>query len=194
MQGIHLSLILVPLIVFSSELSFSHGGRLDSKGGHWNRTAGTYHYHRKPQPQFQQKEFMDLVARVIDGDTIVLKKLGKVRYIGVNTPETKHPLKGVEYYGAEATEFNKKLVSGKQVKIILDVQERDKYGRVLGYVYVGPKFEVFVNAELVKQGYATVSTYPPNVRFVDLFLKLQREAREKERGLWGEPSSAPASE
>jgi micrococcal nuclease len=124
------------------------------------------------------------VARVVDGDTIVVRvygRLEKVRYIGVNTPEVHHPTKGEEPGGREASEVNRRLVQGKQVRLELDVRERDRYGRLLAYVWVG---DTMINAELVRLGYAQVMTIPPNVRYQHLFLKLQREAREGGRGLW----------
>ena len=108
-----------------------------------------------------------------------------MRYIGVNTPETNHPTKGEEPGGREATEVNRRLVKGRTVHLRLDVQERDRYGRLLAYVWISQDGkEVMVNAELVRLGYAQVMTIPPNVRYQDLFLKLQREAREAGRGLW----------
>lgn len=121
------------------------------------------------------------VERVIDGDTIVLTNGEKVRYIGIDTPETKDPRKPVEYFGKEAYEANRKLVEGKTVRLEFDVQKTDKYGRLLAYVYIG---DIFVNAWLVENGYAKVSTYPPNVKYQELFLKLQKEARENNRGFW----------
>jgi micrococcal nuclease len=134
-----------------------------------------------PQPH---QSLTGTVIRVIDGDTIHVRvngRIEKVRYIGVNTPETHHPTKGEEYGGREATEVNRRLVEGKTVRLKLDVQERDRYGRLLAYVYVG---DTMVGAELVRLGYAQVMTIPPNVRHQELFLKLEREARETERGLW----------
>jgi micrococcal nuclease len=126
------------------------------------------------------------VVRVIDGDTIqvccVLEGLQRVRYIGINTPETKHPTKGVEHFGKEASEANRKLVSGKIVELEFDVQHWDKYGRILGYIYL--QDGTFVNAWLVENGYAQVMTVPPNVKHEGLFRKLQREAREARKGLW----------
>ena len=122
--------------------------------------------------------------RIVDGDTIHVRigaRTEKVRYIGVNTPEVHHPTKGEEPGGREASEVNRQLVAGKRVRLQLDVQERDRYGRLLAYVWVG---DLMVNAELVRQGYAQVMTIPPNVRYQDLFLKLQRDAREAGRGLW----------
>lgn len=147
------------------------------------------------------KAYQALVRRVIDGDTIELTDGRKVRYIGLNTPETKHPTKGVEWYGKEAAAFNKKLVEGKRVSLEFDVQKKDRYGRLLAYVFVPlstvrklPEFKdlkeketprIFVNAELVRLGYAQVMTIPPNVKHQKLFLKLQREARAAKHGFWG---------
>ena len=124
------------------------------------------------------------VVRVVDGDTIHVRftdRVEKIRYIGVNTPEIHHPSKGEEPGGREAAEVNRGLVGGRRVRLELDVQTRDRYGRLLAYVWVG---DTMVNAELVRLGYAQVMTVPPNVRYQDLFLKLQREARDAGRGLW----------
>ena len=124
------------------------------------------------------------IVRVIDGDTIEVEIEGKsykVRYIGIDTPELHHPEKPVEYYAQEAYEKNRELVEGKTVFLEKDVSETDRYGRLLRYVYVG---DTFVNAYLVQQGYAQVSTYPPDVKYQERFLELQREARKAQRGLW----------
>ena len=124
------------------------------------------------------------VVRVVDGDTIHVKVgdyVEKVRYIGMNTPEIHRPTKGEQPGGREAAEMNRRLVGGKRVRLELDVRSRDRYGRLLAYVWVG---ELMVNAELVRLGYAQVMTVPPNVRHQELFVKLQREAREAGRGLW----------
>jgi micrococcal nuclease len=124
------------------------------------------------------------VIRVVDGDTIHVKlgdRVEKVRYIGVNTPELRHPSRGEEPGGRVAAEVNRRLVGGQRVRLERDVQSRDRHGRLLAYVWIG---ELMVNAELVRLGYAQVMTVPPNVRHQDLFVKLQREAREAGRGLW----------
>lgn len=130
--------------------------------------------------QIKPQEYQ--VIRVIDGDTIVVESIGKVRYIGVNTPEIHHPTKGVEYYGKEAFLANRKLVEGKKVRLEYDVQQKDKYGRTLAYVYVR---DLFINAKLLADGFAQVMTIPPNVKYTDSFLKLQREAQSAGKGLWG---------
>lgn len=130
-----------------------------------------------------------LVVRVVDGDTIHVRiegRVEKVRYIGVNTPELHHPTRGEEAGGRQAHAANRRLVEGKRVRLDLDVQSRDRYGRLLAYVWTG---DTMVNAELIRLGYAQVMTVPPNVRHQALFLKLQRAAREAGRGLWGLPAT-----
>lgn len=124
------------------------------------------------------------VVMVVDGDTIHVRvdaRIEKIRYIGINTPEVRHPTKGEEPGGREASAVNRRLVEGQQVRLELDVQRRDQYGRLLAYVWVAG---LMVNAELVRQGYAQVMTVPPNVRYQARFLALQREAREARRGLF----------
>jgi micrococcal nuclease len=102
--------------------------------------------------------------------------------IGVYTADTSHPTKGVEPFGKDAKEANRRLVAGKTVRLERDVKKYDQYRRLLAYVYVG---DTMVNAEPVRQGYAQVTTYPPNVKYQELFLKLQRGGREAKRGSWG---------
>lgn len=121
------------------------------------------------------------VTKVVDGDTIELEGGQKVRYIGIDTPETVDPNKKVQCYGKEASDKNKSLVEGKEVKLVKDVSETDKYGRLLRYVYVG---DTFVNDYLVRQGYANASSYPPDVKYQDQFTKAEKEARDNNRGLW----------
>ncbi len=139
-------------------------------------------------PAAAQSTLAGTVIRIVDGDTIhvrVGERLEKVRYIGVNTPELHHPRKGEEPGGRAAAAVNRDLLSGRRVRLELDAQSRDRYGRLLAYVWVD---DIMVNAELVRRGFAQVMTVPPNVRHQALFLKLQREAREAGRGLWAEPA------
>ncbi|MDI6815919.1 MAG: thermonuclease family protein [Actinomycetota bacterium] len=121
------------------------------------------------------------VVRIIDGDTIEVRltdgQVRKVRYIGIDTPERSEDLY------TEATRANARLVDGKEVSLVKDISETDRYGRLLRYVYVG---ETFINAELVRQGYAAAATYPPDVAYADFFVKLAAEAREKGVGLWSD--------
>lgn len=138
------------------------------------------------------------VVEVVDGDTIKVEIGGRqyiLRYIGVDTPETRHPDRPVEPYGLEATAANERLVAGKVVYLEKDVSETDRYGRLLRYVWVDG---LMVNEELVRQGYARVSTFPPDVKYAERFLELEREAREAGRGLWGletpaVPTAPPAA-
>lgn len=126
------------------------------------------------------------VIDAVDGDTIILKNNERVRYIGLDTPETVHPKKQIECFGREASKFNKKLVEDKKVHLEKDISDRDQYGRLLRYVYVEDEKgkEIFVNLELVKQGYARVITYPPDVKYQAEFLKAQKEAQYLKKGLW----------
>jgi len=96
---------------------------------------------------------------------------GKARYSGIVTPETVHPTNRVEYFGKEASEKKGELVEGKTVFLEKDVSEIDKYGRLLRYVWID---DVVVNAELVRLGYAQVVTYPPDVKYQEYFLQLQK--------------------
>lgn len=108
----------------------------------------------------------------------------EVRWLGLDTPETHYPEKPVEYFGVKTSKFNQQLVGGKKVKLEYDVQKKDQYNRHLAYVYVKQDGEwINVNAELLQKGYARVYTLPPNVKYSDYFLELEKEARENCRGL-----------
>ncbi len=134
------------------------------------------------------------VSRVIDGDTIVLNDGRKVRYIGIDTPETVHPTKNVQCFGKQASNKNRELVLGKTVELEKDISETDRYGRLLRYVYLDG---VMINHKLVAEGYATTVTYPPDVKYKEEFSKAQAQARQARLGLWGnecnESSSTHAS-
>lgn len=129
-----------------------------------------------------------IVAKVIDGDTIELAGGARVRYIGVNTPELRRRVDGRWIYrpqrlAEEAKAFNTGLVMGKRIRLEYDQERKDRYDRWLAYAFVG---EVFVNAELVKAGFARVTLYPPNLRYADLFLRLEERARDQGLGVWAE--------
>lgn len=127
------------------------------------------------------------VTRVVDGDTIIVDFNGKeerVRLIGVDTPESVHPDKSKNVPEGEiASKFTKEKIEGKEVALEFDVQERDHYGRLLAYVWFGG---TMFNKTLLQEGYAQIATYPPNVKYVDDFTKIQEEARENNKGLWSE--------
>lgn len=136
-----------------------------------------------------------LVKRVVDGDTLLLENGKRVRLIGIDTPEihesrklyrdaqrTKQNVLTIQAMGRRSYEFTCNLVEGKRVRLEFDVEKKDKYNRLLAYAYL--KDQTFVNAEIVKQGYASLMTIPPNVLYADLFRTLYQEARENNRGLW----------
>ena len=147
-------------------------------------------------PLGQPYDYNDiLVKRVVDGDTLQLVNGERVRLIGIDTPEMHESSKlyrdsqrsgrdvfAIKELGRQAFEFTKKLVEGKRVSLEFDVEKHDKYGRILAYVYL--KDGTFVNAEIVKQGYASLMTIPANVKYADLFRRLYQEARMNKRGLW----------
>ncbi len=118
------------------------------------------------------------VQRVIDGDTFEVH----LRLIGVDTPETRHPRKPVEYYGEDASRFLKNLIQGKRVRIRFGRQRWDRYGRLQVYVFLADGR--LVNAMLISEGYARASPYPPNLKYANLFRRLERTARTQRKGLW----------
>jgi micrococcal nuclease len=129
------------------------------------------------------------VKSVVDGDTFWAddgsEKGIKIRLIGVDAPESRNTgKKKIGYYGQQSKEYLIKLLVGKIVRLEYDVDKTDQYYRTLAYVYLPDG--TFVNAELVKKGYAMVMTVPPNVKYAEKFVKLQRRARIKSRGLWNE--------
>jgi micrococcal nuclease len=134
------------------------------------------------------------VTRVIDGDTIEValdNEILAVRLIGIDTPETVHPTKPVECYGPAASRFTSGVLQGRPVRLEFDVERIDRYGRTLAYVWLG---DDLFNETLVARGFAQVTTYPPNVKYVDRFLAAQRDARSHERGLWGAVCNQPKPE
>jgi len=136
-----------------------------------------------------------LVTRAVDGDTLVLENQERVRLIGIDTPEmhesdklyrdaqrSGQDIETIKKLGRRSYEFTKNLVEGKRVRLEFDVERFDKYKRILAYVYLLDG--TFLNAAIIEQGYASMMTYPPNVKYADLFLRLYRQARENKRGLW----------
>jgi micrococcal nuclease len=125
------------------------------------------------------------VVDVVDGDTIEVALGGeteRVRYIGVDTPESVAPGQPAECFGHRASDANARLVEGEEVRLVFDQELRDAYGRLLAYVYVGG---VLVNAELVERGFARTLEIPPNTAKADLLERLEVAAGRVGRGLWG---------
>lgn len=120
------------------------------------------------------------VTRVVDGDTIELAGRGKARLIGVDTPEV---YGGRECFGDQASQFTKREVGGKPVRFTVGREQRDRYGRLLVYVWRADGQSL--NARLVAGGYARPLTIRPNDRYAPLFARLSRRARQNEQGLWG---------
>lgn len=128
-----------------------------------------------------------LVTRVVDGDTFEIEGGLIVRVLGIDTPETVDPRRPVGCFGKEASNETKSLISGKTVILQKDVSDKDKYKRLLRYVYLPLPDDklLFVDDYLVREGYAKVLTYPPDVKYTEQFLQAEREAREAKKGLWG---------
>jgi len=132
------------------------------------------------------RELRGRVVRITDGDTIRVALAGRVervRYIGIDTPEEVRPDTPVQCYARRAAAENARLVAGREVRLVLDVEPRDRFGRLLAYVYRAGD-GLFVNATLVRGGFARTLTIPPNVRYADRFAALARQARRAGRGLW----------
>lgn len=190
---------------------FAHSGRTDANGCHTNRKTSEYHCHNAPKTietkearmeardlkeqkdartapvpepveSQAQSEAKFLVTRIVDGDTIELSNGDKVRYIGIDTPETVDPRKSVQCFGKEAKDANKNLVLNKTVILRKDISNTDKYGRLLRYVYL--EDGTFVNLWLVKNGYATAYTYPPDIAHSQELVAAGKEAKKNGRGLW----------
>jgi micrococcal nuclease len=137
-----------------------------------------------PGPSTGSRKFTAVVKTVISGDDVFLADGTRLRYIGIDAPETNLPKRDAVYYGKDAYEFNKSLVEGREVRIETDVMEKDKRGRILGYVFVGDQF---INAQIVKNGFAAAAKYPPNLKYQDILEAMEKEARSAKKGLWSGP-------
>ena len=117
------------------------------------------------------------VIRVIDGDTFITKEQQKVRYIGINAPEINEP------YGMEATQYNKTLIEGKNVHIVLDNMQKDRFGRILGYVYIG---DTLINKQIIAKGWAIAENISPNTLHAQEFQQAEKEAHKTCQGIWAD--------
>lgn len=199
--------VLLLLLFITQSTAYPHSGRTDTQGGHTNKKTGEYHYHNKPESKLSplsplsQSKFTAKIISITDGDTLKVDYNGQkesIRLIGIDTPESRNNKKAkkdakrsgqdietIIAMGKRSTAYVEGLVKpGDLITIEFDVQQRDRYGRLLGYVYFSDG--KMLNAEIVKAGYATVMTIPPNVKYKDRFLRAYRQARESKRGLWEE--------
>ncbi|MBQ4470177.1 MAG: thermonuclease family protein [Synergistaceae bacterium] len=204
------TILAVLLVLAVSSMAFAHPGKLDANGGHYDKD-GNYHYHKGPNAAEsmeirRNQTYKAEIVRVVDGDTAIVSfitddgvkyKNERVRFLGVDTPETVHPNKPVQYYGKEASNFTKKELTGKTVWLQTDVSPLDRYNRMLAYVWLEEPSKAdlededaikakMYNAKLLLEGYAQVMTIQPNSRYSEIFVRFQREARENNKGLWGE--------
>ena len=175
-------IFIIPILIvllFTAMYAYTHGGGLDENGGHTDYATGEYHLHRKtnedtpteivasaipyPVENFTEDTAYEVI-RIVDGDTVIISYEAvhtTVRLIGVDTPETKHPNRGEEKYGREASVFLQNLLQGESVYLRFDDQNTtDLYGRTLAYLYRAPD-GLFVNLEIVRQGYGVAYTAFP---------------------------------
>jgi micrococcal nuclease len=159
------------LIAGLALLLFEQGEEPGRSGGDDDAAAGT-------------GEVVTTVTRVVDGDTVEVELEGEtedVRYIGVDTPESVAPGEPVECFGERAAEVNRRLVEGRRVRLVLGAERRDRYGRLLAYVFAD---EMLVNAELLRRGFARTLAIPPNTDRAERFDRLEQQAANAGRGLW----------
>ena len=206
-------IIATLLVMALTTMAFAHPGKLDANGGHTDKETGEYHYHKGPNALqsleiLRNKVYKAKVERVVDGDTAIVSFIfddgskylkERVRFLGVDTPETVHPNKPVQYYGKEASDFTKAQLTDKIVWLQTDVSAKDRYDRMLAYVWLKEPTEkdlddeaaireYMYNAKLLLEGYAQLMTIQPNSRYANLFVHFQREARQDNKGLWGKQS------
>src|SRR3989338_1163491 len=134
-----------------------------------------------PGNTLDEKTCTYLVTKVIDGDTFEIEGGEKVRLIGIDTPETVDPRRPVGCFGQEASNATKSLLEGKWIRMETDITDKDKYKRLLRYVWIN---NVFINEYLVRQGYALSYSYPPDTKYQGLFDAAEIEAQENKQGLW----------
>lgn len=177
----------ISLAVFLIALAFTDSGRISIERAALDRMGtaeGEPAINRVASKQESQgARTSAIVLRAIDGDTIELTDGERVRYIGIDTPESVDPRRPVECLGQEAARRNRELTLGRTVYLESDIENRDRYGRLLRYVYLADG--TMVNEMLAREGFAEPATVPPNVRYVKLFRDAGAEARNAQIGLWG---------
>ncbi|MBP1749962.1 MAG: nuclease (SNase protein) [Deltaproteobacteria bacterium] len=123
-----------------------------------------------------------VVRKIIDGETIQLESGEIIKYIGVSTPDM-NKKEGPEFYARQAVNYNKKLVFMKKIRLEFDAKRKDEAGNMLAYVFVK---KTFVNAELIRNGYARAEVAPPNLKYKDTLLDAERKAKADDKGIWAE--------
>jgi micrococcal nuclease len=179
-RGLALVLLLAVLLA-GCDASLGGGGG----GGKAPARLATSAAERAAWPDPPKDAVVARVQRVVDGDTFIAtvrNRRERVRIIGVDTPESVDPNRPDEPFGEEASAFAKHYLDGATVRLAGDVEPRDRYGRLLAYVWL--RDGTFWNALLAAEGYAQQLTIPPNVTYADLFRRLVGEARRNDRGLW----------
>ena len=144
-------------------------------------------FHGHSSNELRETRLTGRVTRIVDGDTIEVRlhdRTETVRYIGVDTPESVKPGVPVQCFAKQASAFNHRLVAGRSVRLRLGPEHRDRYGRLLAYVFLEGGKAVFVNAALVRRGYARTLAIAPNTRLATRFDRLERAAMRRGRGLW----------
>ena len=177
-----LVMVLLAVALAGCQASLDHGG---GSAGEAPAGLATTRAERAAWPGPPGDAVAAEVQRVTDGDTFVATVDGRkerVRVIGVDTPETVAPDRPVEPYGRQASSFARRYLTGATVRLAGDAEQRDRYGRLLAYVWLADG--TFWNALLVAEGYAQQLTIPPNVTYAGLFRRLAAEARRRDRGLW----------
>lgn len=172
------TIIFIIFVLLTTILSFFIGEKIDKS----NLIEDIQHeITLEKQETSSPNTETSFVSRIIDGDTIELDNKNKVRFIGIDTPETKDNTSGIECFGEEASLETTKLLLNKSVFLEKDISETDRYGRLLRYVYVDG---IMINEYLVKNGFALASSYPPDVKYQEKFKDAERYARENNLGLW----------
>ena len=195
--------IAILLLLSLAAAANAQPGKLNENSSHYNKGGrNDKEIFMTSYPVKENSVYKAKIKRVVDGDTAIIYfltddgtryKEERIRFIGVNTPESVDPNRPVEYYGKEASDFTKKELRDKTIWVLTDAGVRDKYDRLLGYIWLdepqnlNSEKEVrakMFNARLLLRGYAQTMTIQPNVRYSNMFVKFQREAREAKRGLW----------
>lgn len=178
--------LLTKLIILM--LGLSAAGAVDVY--HWRDEKGRFHFSDKLR---EGAELLRLnpgysyykVKHVYDGDTLTLEDGRKIRLLGINTPEIEGRNKNAEAGGEEAKRWLMSALKGKRVRLVVDAEPQDKYGRTLAHLFT--EDDLHINLELVKGGFAAISIYPPNLRFSEELIMAQREAEKANRGIWRLP-------